>query len=150
MSFASKGSVLDWGEFESLDKETTYRYFWIRNPAGNGCCNYAELELYGWPTEVLTAPGDFACALRNGVAVMSWTGGSLATGYVVQRKAQDSSVWEDIATVGADVLTCRDTAIPLERKEFSYRVLSLGVNGMRIPSPALTIMQTIGLVITVR
>lgn len=150
MSFASKGSVLDWGEFESLDKETAYRYFWIRKPTGKGCCNYAELELYGWPTEVLTAPGDFTCVLRGGAAVLNWTGCSRATGYVVQRKTQDSSVWVELASLGADVQAYRDATIPLERKEFSYRVLSVGESGMRIPSPALTVMPTPGVVIIVR
>ena len=150
MSFASKGSVLDWGEFESLDKETAYRYFWIRKPAGIGCCNYAELELYGWPTEVLTAPGDFTCVLRGGAAVLNWTGCSRATGYVVQRKTQDSSVWAELASLGTDVQAYRDATIPLERKEFSYRVLSVGESGMRIPSPALTVMPTPGVVIIVR
>lgn len=150
MSFASKGSVLDWGEFESLDKETAYRYFWIRKPTGKGCCNYAELELYGWPTEVLTAPGDFTCVLRGGAAVLNWTGCSRATGYVVQRKTQDSSVWVELASLGADVPAYRDATIPLERKEFSYRVLSVGESGMRIPSPALTVMPTPGVVIIVR
>lgn len=150
MSFASKGSVLDWGEFESLDKETAYRYFWIRKPTGKGCCNYAELELYGWPTEVLTALGDFTCVLRGGAAVLNWTGCSRATGYVVQRKTQDSSVWVELASLGADVQAYRDATIPLERKEFSYRVLSVGESGMRIPSPALTVMPTPGVVIIVR
>ncbi|MGN0832732.1 MAG: discoidin domain-containing protein [Kiritimatiellia bacterium] len=152
MTFPSRSgaSTLDWGEFASLDQATAYRYFWIRRPEGKGFCNYAELELYGYPTEVLTAPDDFTCVVSNGAVVMNWAGCSLATGYVVQRKAQDQSAWEDIAAVGADVLSYRDANLPLDRREYSYRVLSVGESGMRIPSPTGTIVQTIGLVITVR
>ena len=150
MSFAKKGSVLDWGEFESLDKETAYRYFWIRKPTGNGCCNYAELELYGYPTDVLTAPGDFTCTIKNG-ATLGWTSANLATGYVVQRKAQDQSAWEDIATVGDNVLSYRDSNLPARNKEYSYRVLSVGVSGMRIPTQAITVFAAkLGLAISVR
>lgn len=138
MSFPSAGSVLGWGEFESKDKINAYRYFWIKKPGGGGYCNYAEVELYGYPVEVLTAPGNFTCVNKN-ATLLNWTKATLATSYVVQRKTPDQFVWEDLAEVGNDVFSYRDSNLPSRNKEYSYRVVSVGTFGMRIPSEAKTI-----------
>lgn len=138
MSFPPADSFLGWGEFESKDKINAYRYFWIKRPDGGGYCNYAEVELYGYPVEVLTAPGNFTCVNKN-ATLLTWTEATLATSYVVQRKTPDQFVWEDLAEVGNDVFSYRDSNLPSRNKEYSYRVVSVGTFGMRIPSEAKTI-----------
>ena len=127
MAFASKGSVLDWGEFASAD-ETPYRYVWLRRPDAQSFGNFAELEFYGWDgSSILEAPENLSFKVLAGSICLTWQGCPVATSYRVERAVGDSDSWNVVGTVSSE--TIDDTSVLRDGTSYRYRVVSVGSAG---------------------
>lgn len=120
--------------------------FGYRNSMETFYCNIAELALFGWTQRdiddaaILTAPTDVAVERSGGgLSVrVSWTAGTSATNYRVERRVRNSSEeWSAVATVPADgILACDDDGIV--QGFWEYRVVSVASDGEEVASVNVT------------
>lgn len=114
---------LAWGEFASAD-ETGYRYAWINKPTtGSSYANFAELEFYGWPTDILVAPEKLTFAMEQTGVRVRWAGCAVAEKYRVERRNGTQGDWVSCGTTTEQCVL--DTSAARDGSECFYRVFAI-------------------------
>ncbi len=106
----------------------TFRKMFINRPDGNGFCNFAELEFYGWRVadvaDVLQGPEELTATPTEEGVLLAWVGCAAATDYRIEYQLNDSGSWSTLATVTEPSYLHTD-AIPYDGRYFTYRVVAL-------------------------
>jgi len=125
------------GSAQYYEYDAASRLVLVAYPEGGGIrYTYDEADnlTSAAPLNLLPAPTDVEVTrLSPTSASVTWTPDPSATGYLIERRAANSSEWVEIAQVGSSTGTFIDPNLA-PGVEYSYRVSAISGNGRSAPS----------------